>query len=212
MDLTEAVETLYALAPDEFTASRTKLVAAARAANDRPLATAIGGLRKPSVPAWAVNQLARRRPGDLAHLAELGDRLRQAQASGDGVTLRVLGRERSALVDELAGAAADTAAQAGVSLPAAGDREVRDTLTAALASSGAAGAVSGGRLTRSLSYSGFGEVDVDAATVRATRPVTAPVPHPVAGSAVDTPSAADREAAFAAAGGTRGGRGAAAAA
>ena len=53
---------------------------------------------------------------------------------------------------------------------------MRETLTAALASADAAEAVTSGLLTRPLSYAGFGEVDVSAATAtpltgqRATQP------------------------------------------
>jgi len=47
-DLEAAARELYALAPEEFVAARTRLVREARAAKDRALATEIGALRKPT--------------------------------------------------------------------------------------------------------------------------------------------------------------------
>ena len=62
MDLDAAVDELYGLAPEEFLARRTALAATAKRAGDVGLARQITALRKPTVAAWAVNLLARRRP------------------------------------------------------------------------------------------------------------------------------------------------------
>src|SRR6516164_7323209 len=78
-DLASAAEELYALSPGDFTAARDERAAQARAAGDRDLAQAIGGLRRPVVSAWLVNQLAREAGDQVAELVALGESLRQAQ-------------------------------------------------------------------------------------------------------------------------------------
>ena len=82
----QAAEDLYGLPPGEFTRARDARVKELRK-EDRDAADAIKGLRKPTVAAWALNQLARRRPKDLARLLKAGEELRAAQeellAGGD---------------------------------------------------------------------------------------------------------------------------------
>ena len=98
MDLDAAVDELYGLAPEDFLTRRKALVAAAKSAADPDLAREITALRKPTVAAWAVTLLARRRPEELDRLAELAEDLRAAQRDLDGPEMTRLGRERNALV------------------------------------------------------------------------------------------------------------------
>lgn len=150
-------DALYAAPPAGFVAARDRAVATARAAGDGPTATALAGLRRPSVGAWLVNLLAISRPDLIADFTALAAPLRDAQSARRGDDLRALSARRraaiSALVDEvrtLARAADPTAAK----LPLA---EVEATLSAALAGEAAAAAVASGRLVKSISYAGFGE-------------------------------------------------------
>jgi hypothetical protein len=173
----EVADGLYALAPEEFTAART---AAAKA--DPANAKAISALRKPTVGAWLVNTLARTDPDLLDQLLSLGPELAQAQRSGQGDELRALGAQRRALVEAVSDGAF---AAAGREVTAAARSEVESTLEAALADPATADAVRSGRLARSLSYAGFGGVDLEGAVaVGPTRPA--------AGSTrtKDTPAAA----------------------
>jgi hypothetical protein len=64
---------------DEFTAARNELVKRLRKAGDREAADEIARLRKPPVSAWAINQLARRRPDEVAELVASGAELAEAQ-------------------------------------------------------------------------------------------------------------------------------------
>ncbi|HET7477403.1 MAG TPA: hypothetical protein VFJ97_15445 [Dermatophilaceae bacterium] len=160
----EAVTRLYAVPPEAFIALRSELVAQAKAADDRALSSRIGGLRKPSAAAWAVNLMVRERPGEVAALLDLGGRLRRAQARGAGDQLRELGRERTRILGETTEMAAAAAASRGHPLSPAARRELAETLTAAVSSAAAAEAVASGALTRALSYAGLGEVDVSGAT------------------------------------------------
>ena len=65
MDLETATDELYALSPDEFIERRQQLVAEARKAQDRELATQIGKLRRPTRSAWLINLLARQEPDEV---------------------------------------------------------------------------------------------------------------------------------------------------
>jgi DNA repair exonuclease SbcCD ATPase subunit len=161
LHLRAAVEQLYAALPARFTPLRSELVAEARKAGDKDLATSIGALRKPTVAAWAVNHFVREHADELEEFREFAELLREAQRSLDADQLRLLGRERSRRVDALAERIAQESAQEGQKLGAGVAQEVRDTLTALIADEGAEASVLTGSLVRSLSYSGFGSVDVE---------------------------------------------------
>ena len=165
--LATAMQSLYAAAPDAFMAVRSALVADAKASGDGS-ASEIGKLRKPSLAAWAVNLTARSAPDVVAELTELGAQMRTAQSRLDTATLSAMRGERDAAVDAFVRAATDTVAEAGRTLSAAAQQDVRATAIAALADEGASAAVTSGQLTRALSYSGFGEVDLDEAVARTT--------------------------------------------
>ncbi len=169
VELETALDELYALVPDAFLPRRAELAAQARSSGDRELADEIRRLRKPSVAAWAVNRMVQTRPADVASLTDLAGRLRAAQQSLDGTLLQQLGRERSRLVDALVKATADAARDDGAALSAAASRDAADTFVAALASPDATAAVVSGRLTRTLTYAGFGDVDLTEATARPLR-------------------------------------------
>src|SRR4051795_10533611 len=79
-DLVEkAANELYGLPPGEFTGARDARVKELRAAGEREAASGVKGLRKPTVAAWTLNQLSRRRGKDLDRLLTAGERLRAAQ-------------------------------------------------------------------------------------------------------------------------------------
>jgi hypothetical protein len=104
-----AADDLYALDPTEFTAARDRLATELRKAGDREAAAEVKALRRPTVTAWALNQLARRQ-GDQVRLlrdasAEVARAQAEASAGGDPSTFRRLTRERRELVHRLAAAA-----------------------------------------------------------------------------------------------------------
>ncbi|MBT0769346.1 hypothetical protein KIH74_10475 [Kineosporia sp. J2-2] len=168
-----AASELYAVEPGRFTAERTRLAGDARAAGDADAARAIGELRRPTTSAWLVNQLARGEQGsagEMERLEQLGGQLRQAQAVLDAPRMRELTRQRHQLVTALVGRADEVAAAAGQRVSAAVRRELEDTLGAAVADEQASMAVMSGRLTRALTYAGFGEVDITEATATPLRP------------------------------------------
>jgi hypothetical protein len=162
-----AAAELYAVEPGRFTAERTRLTGEARAAGDADTAKAIGELRRPTTSAWLINQLVRGEQGaadEVERLDHLGQDLREAQAALDAVRMRELTQLRHQLVGALVQRADEVAAEAGQKVSAAVRRELEDTLGAAVADEQASLAVMSGRLTRALTYAGFGEVDISEAT------------------------------------------------
>ncbi|MDX6198546.1 MAG: hypothetical protein QOJ79_1697 [Actinomycetota bacterium] len=155
MGVEEVADELYAMPPEEFTAART-----AAAKSDKAAAKDINALRKPTVGAWLVNTLARHEPDLLDELLALGPALAKAQSSGKGSQLRELGDQRRELVTAVSDKAFEAADREST---AALRAEVASTLEAALADPATADAVRTGRLTRTLSYAGFGGVDLEGA-------------------------------------------------
>ncbi len=112
IDLDCRVDDLFALPTDEFVAARNDLAKELKVDKRTDDAKAIQALRRPSVAAWALNQLARRQPKLLEELFDAAHALRGAQAdamSGGRGPLRETMRQFADLVDE----AADRAAEAG---------------------------------------------------------------------------------------------------
>nr|MBA3233934.1 hypothetical protein [Propionibacteriales bacterium] len=88
MDLEAAVDELYAVLPDDFTAKRDELARQARDTGDKDSAADIKALRKPTVVAWLANQMAREHPEEIGGLLDLGTALREATATLSGPQLR----------------------------------------------------------------------------------------------------------------------------
>jgi hypothetical protein len=161
------VDDLYGLPLDRFVAERGGLAKALRADGRRDEAAAVAALRKPSVAAWAVNQLFRTQRAAVDELLGAGDGLREAQAAllggrGDGHDLRgAMQRERAA-VDALVSGARGLLSSEGHELSPAIVERVADTLHAAALSDEAREAIGEGRLERELRHVGLG-VDGSAA-------------------------------------------------
>jgi hypothetical protein len=85
----QEIDGLFDLPLDEFTAARNELARRLKQEGDAEAAETVRGLAKPTVAAWAVNQLARREPEAVRALLNVAARLRSAQE-------RALGGERAA--------------------------------------------------------------------------------------------------------------------
>jgi hypothetical protein len=167
---------LYGLPLERFTAERTALAKRLRQDGERDQASEVSKLRKPSVAAWAVNQLVRTQKRGVDELFQAGDELARAQASvlahrGDTSSLRdAVDAERSA-VDALVDRARGLLSDGGVELSAARLEQVRETLHAAALDEEARAQVRAGRLERELRYVGLGSLGGGiAATARPARP------------------------------------------
>jgi len=198
----DGADTLYALPPKAFTAARDELVAAARNAGDRALATELGALKRPTVGAWLVNLVALRRPDAVESLVSLGQSIRDAQGVVSAAELRELSTRRRAELDAALALVRRLATDAGETATPAQLSEAEGTLAAAMADPEAAEQVRAGRLLKSLTYSGFGGATFggSATATGAARPSAARPARPdAARSARAAPAAADAEAAEAAA-------------
>ncbi len=81
MIVSAEVDALFKLPLGEFTSARNALVAQLKKAGRQAEANEAKALVKPSVSAWAVNQLYWRHRGLFDRLIEAGDRMRRAQAA-----------------------------------------------------------------------------------------------------------------------------------
>ncbi|MEV6983987.1 hypothetical protein AB0M95_22395 [Sphaerisporangium sp. NPDC051017] len=153
MDLSSAVDELYAGAPEDFVETRKRLAAEAKKGGDAGLAKRIAGLRRPTVSAWATNQLARSAPDEVGRLLDLGDELRAAWTSGGRIG--ELDQRRGELVSRLLRRAQALADEAGRPLREPAVREVEDTLHAATMDPDVADEVRAGRLAQPRGYVGF---------------------------------------------------------
>jgi hypothetical protein len=149
----EATTELYGSDPEGFTERRGALAAQARAAGDRAAAKEIAGLRKPTRPAWMINQLVRADPGVADQLVQLGDELRAAAAALDGTKIRELSQARRRLVDSLIRQALQ---HAGEEAPSAALREdLTATFGAAVADPQVARELGAGTLLRPVHRADF---------------------------------------------------------
>ena len=163
MELREVAETLYTADPAEFVAQRN----AAAGKADKALAKDIRSLRKPSASAAAVNGLVRNHSDVIDDILDIGDRMRQAFADRDRDEIRSLTGERQRLLQKALRNAGD--------LSAAVQREVEDTLQAAVIDPAAAAAVRSGMLVRAIESTGVDQVDV---TDAVALPVDVDAPAP----------------------------------
>ena len=166
MELREVAEALYTGDPAAFVAQRNTAAGKAAAA-DKALAREIRALRKPSASAAAVNALVRAHPDLVDDILAVGDRMRAAFADRDRDEIRSLTGERQRLLQK--------ALQSAGPISPAVQREVEDTLQAAVIDAAAAAAVRSGMLTRAIESTGVDQVDV---TDAVALPVDVDAPAP----------------------------------
>ncbi|KZS69846.1 hypothetical protein A4G29_00980 [Mycobacterium kansasii] len=166
------LDTLYAVAPDAFTAERTRLAAAARQRGDPAAAKRIPAARKPTTAAWIVNRLVL---GQRDVTQRLTDGLLDAHTAMDGDRIRDLSAAQHWLISDLARTAF---AAAEVKNPSSALRDdVTSTLHAAIADPGLRARL--GRLTKAQRWSGFGalgDAEQLVAVTRAEKPKAEPKP------------------------------------
>ncbi len=159
--LDQAADELYGLPPGEFTAARDALVKRLRADKQRELAGEVKALRRPTLAAWALNQVVRNRRKDVEELLAAGEELREAQeqlvAGGDRSGFqRAAARERE-LVAKLARDAAALAAEAGEGSSQGLEEKLVATLHAAALDEETAAEIGAGRVLRERqAVAGFG--------------------------------------------------------
>lgn len=176
-----AVDRLYALDPGEFVAARDALARELRQAGRRELAAEVRRLRRPTLAAWAVDQLAHRRPSSVEELLAAGDRLRRAQAEvlagGDRAALQRASEERRELVARLTGEALEVLRRRGSEDPETHRRDVEATLSAAARDPAVAEVVRRGRVASAapgpVGFAGLSEPSLAATAAGGTGADTA---------------------------------------
>jgi hypothetical protein len=177
----DEVDQLYDLPLEEFTGARNEL-------SKRLGDPEVKKLKKPSVSAWAVNQLARGREVDLRRLLRAGEQLEEAQKDavrgGDQAPFEKARREERDAVRALRTAAGAVLRSGGHPASDATLERVARSLRAGAASEEGRRALREGRLTDDLEATGFEALAAVAGTPSSGR-------RRPAGKA-KTPSAADR--------------------
>jgi hypothetical protein len=138
LDYEDEVDRLYAAEPGDFVAERKRLAAALRKEGRKSEAARVLELRKPTGPAWAINQLVRRQREDVDALLAAGAALEQAQAAllgGDRAGFAEARRREQDAVKRLRRSAAQ----------ALGDRATDATLDRVAATLDAAAVTAAGR-------------------------------------------------------------------
>jgi hypothetical protein len=157
----DAVDELFGLPVDEFTARRDALAKELRGAAERDAAAWVKALRRPSAAAWIVNQLARTRAREARELLRAGDELRGAHervvaGSGDADDLRAAVDAEHEAARALVADAPGFLDRDGNSPSRATLEKVAETLRAVALDDEARAGFEHGRLTRERSASGFG--------------------------------------------------------
>ena len=150
---------LYRGPLEDFIAKRDALAAGLRDSGEAEASKAVKALKKPTRAAWLVNQLADRRPKQVARLREIGDELRARQkelleGAGDPAAVRKAAQREQRAIDDLAAAAQKIGAEHEVG-PQILDRAV-ETLQAAAVDPELAETVSRGTLSREQRRSSVG--------------------------------------------------------
>lgn len=153
------IEELFSVPPEEFVKTRAAVVKELKERGDKDRAAHVAALRRPSGPVWAINQLARKHPGEIERYLEI-----QSSLGGvaDATELNQLAAERRRVVGRLTqlggkilgdaghGASPQVLQRIGSTLLAADDPEEQEAIRAA-------------RLQEELTVSGFGGMSFDAA-------------------------------------------------
>jgi hypothetical protein len=185
--IADDIDGLYGLPLDEFTRARDELARRVRREGDGALAAEIKGLRKPSLPAWVVNQLARQRELDMQRLINAGEQLAGAQAEAiraqSGDAFLEARRDEQHALEALAARAREILADAGRGA-AALDRVLATLRAGSLTEDGRA-LLKSGRLVEELEPPGFealAGLDIPAGTPR-PRPAKKATPKAAAPAA-----------------------------
>jgi hypothetical protein len=154
---------LYGLPLERFTPERNALATQLRQEGRRDQAAEVARLRKPSLAAWAVNQLVRTQKREVGVLFKAGDALQKAQADvlageGDAASLRKAADAERAALDKLAGKARGLLSSEGHALAQTKLEQVSETLHAAAIDEEARQQVREGCLERELRHVGLGSL------------------------------------------------------
>jgi hypothetical protein len=146
---TDDIDRLFEVPPEAFVKERDQLARSLKEEGQEDVAAEVKSLRKPTLPAWALNQLVRRHREKVQRLMEAGQEVRALQREADPQELRRVAQRRRDLISDLVGAAGPIVEEQG-SLTEATIRAIEATLEAASADPDVGQDVLRGRLNRPL--------------------------------------------------------------
>jgi hypothetical protein len=161
-ELEQELDDLFARPLSEFTTARNELARRLKKAGQDEAAARVQTLKKPSVPVWSVNQLARRHPDEIKELVDSGERLRKAQQAafrggGRDAVREATTAERTA-ARTLTRLAHDLLGEEGRPPTRAVTDRIGSLLRSAAIEPEAAQLLAAGRLSEEVESTGFGTV------------------------------------------------------
>ena len=190
IDLEQELDRLYSLAAAEFVAARNELAKRLRQAGERDAAGRIKKLPRPSLTAWAVNQLAFRAGAELEGLRAAGEAVRAAHLAGPKEQRAAAGARRDAITT-LRLTAEVALQEAGTAPTRVHRRRIVQTLEVLSSRVSAPAAPRAGRLSTDLGTAGFDALSDLAAALTANqeaRPAARKKIEPKAPAAGGTPA------------------------
>ena len=151
MDVDGELDRLYSVPLEDFIKERDEIAAAVKKAGDGEAAARIKKLAKPSVAAWAMNQIARRHADEIDQLLAVQDELARADSPAE---LRSLSGRRRELVAKLTSLAKEVLVEGGHGTSASTVEKISQGLLAS-GSEDEGEDLRRGRLTREPSGSGL---------------------------------------------------------
>ena len=153
------IDRLLALPLDEFTGARNEAVKRLKKAGEDEAAERVGGLTKPTVPVWTINQLARQEKPAMRVLLDAATKLRKAQeralAGGEPDALRAAQAQEREALRNLTHRAEAILEESGRPASRPVLERIRSTLGAAALAQPTRDALKAGRLTDEVELSGF---------------------------------------------------------
>ena len=129
-DVTAALDRLYAAPLDGFVAVRRELAGQLKAGGDVAASRLVGALAKPSRTAWALNQVARKRPALVQAALDAHVTAQAVQKGGDAEAMRASARAYRDRVTEVIALATQLVHEDGSELASAQGRRIGATLQA----------------------------------------------------------------------------------
>ncbi len=154
-DLEDDVDALFRVALTEFTGARNTLASQLKKAGRGDEANRVKALAKPSISAWAVNQIYWQHRADFEQLIATGKRFRQAQKSGKLADMHGIIDARRESITHLADQATSLLQDAGHNPSLDTMRRVSTTLEALSVYASLPGGPPPGRLTHDIDPPGF---------------------------------------------------------
>jgi hypothetical protein len=154
------IDRLYSLPRAEFTPERDDLAKRLRKDGDADAAAAVKSLKKPSVAAWAINQVQRDRPDEVRELIDVTEELHRVHknlsSAGARERLEEAAEMQRKLISSLVRCASQLLEAGGHAASDATLQKVADTLRAAALDEDVRQQLAHGRLMKEERAAGFG--------------------------------------------------------